>query len=39
MSISERREIESLGRNFVKLKDRDKGRVRMLVTKLAQATS
>jgi transcriptional regulator with XRE-family HTH domain len=39
MSLSERREVESLGRNFVKLKERDKGLVRLLVAKLAQATS
>jgi transcriptional regulator with XRE-family HTH domain len=39
MSNSERREIESLGRKFTKLKERDKGLVRMLVAKLAQATS
>jgi transcriptional regulator with XRE-family HTH domain len=39
LSNSERREIESLGRKFTKLKERDKGLVRMLVAKLAQATS
>jgi transcriptional regulator with XRE-family HTH domain len=39
MSLSERREVENLGRNFVKLKERDKGLVRLLVAKLAQATS
>ena len=39
MSNSERREIESLGRKFTKLKERDKGLVRLLVAKLAQATS
>jgi transcriptional regulator with XRE-family HTH domain len=39
LSLSERREIESLGRKFTKLKERDKGLVRMLVAKLAQATS
>ena len=39
LSSSDRREIESLGRRFVKLKERDKGLVRMLVAKLAQATS
>ena len=38
-SNSERREIESLGRKFTKLKERDKGLVRLLVAKLAQATS
>jgi transcriptional regulator with XRE-family HTH domain len=30
---------ESLGRKFAKLKERDKGLVRLLVAKLAQATS
>ena len=39
LSNSERREIESLGRKFTKLKARDKGLVRLLVAKLAQATS
>lgn len=39
LSLSERREIESLGRKFTKLKDRDKGLVRLLVAKLAQAAS
>ena len=39
ISLSERREIESLGRKFTKLKERDKGLVRLLVAKLAQATS
>jgi transcriptional regulator with XRE-family HTH domain len=39
LSLSERREIESLGRKFTKLKARDKGLVRLLVAKLAQATS
>ena len=39
MSNSERREIEGLGRKFTKLKERDKGLVRLLVAKLAQATS
>jgi len=38
LSNSERREIESLGRKFAKLKERDKGLVRLLVAKLAQAT-
>jgi transcriptional regulator with XRE-family HTH domain len=37
LSNSERREIESLGRKFTKLKERDKGLVRLLVAKLAQA--
>jgi len=39
LSLSERREIENLGRKFTKLKERDKGIVRLLVAKLAQATS
>jgi transcriptional regulator with XRE-family HTH domain len=39
MSLGERREVESLGRQFAKLKERDKGLVRLLVAKLAQATS
>ena len=39
LSNGERREIESLGRKFTKLKERDKGLVRLLVAKLAQATS
>jgi transcriptional regulator with XRE-family HTH domain len=39
LSNSERREIESLGRKFTKLKERDKGLVRLLVAKLAQAAS
>jgi len=39
LSLGERREIESLGRKFAKLKERDKGLVRLLVAKLAQATS
>jgi transcriptional regulator with XRE-family HTH domain len=39
LSLSERREIESLGRHFTKLKARDKGLVRQLVAKLARATS
>ena len=37
LSLSERREIESLGRQFTKLKARDKGLVRLLVAKLAQS--
>ena len=39
LSLGERREIESLGRKFAKLKERDKGLVRLLVAKLTQATS
>ena len=39
LSLGERREIESLGRKFTKLEERDKGLVRLLVAKLAQATS
>ena len=38
LSLHDQREIESLGRKFAKLKERDKGLVRMLVAKLAQAT-
>jgi transcriptional regulator with XRE-family HTH domain len=37
ISLSERREIESLGRKFTKLKQRDKVLVRHMITKLAQA--
>ena len=39
LSNSERREIESLGRKFAKLKERDKVLVRLLVAKLARAAS
>jgi transcriptional regulator with XRE-family HTH domain len=39
LSLSEQREIESLGRQFTKLKARDKGLVRMLIAKLAQTAS
>jgi transcriptional regulator with XRE-family HTH domain len=39
LSNSVRREVESLGRHFTKLKARDKGLVRLLVAKLARATS
>jgi transcriptional regulator with XRE-family HTH domain len=39
LSLSEQREIESLGRKFTKLKERDKGLVRLLVAKLAQDSS
>jgi transcriptional regulator with XRE-family HTH domain len=39
LSLGERREIESLGWKFTKLKERDKGLVRLLVAKLAQGTS
>jgi len=39
LSLSEQREIESLGRKFTKLKERDKGLVRLLVAKLARVTS
>jgi transcriptional regulator with XRE-family HTH domain len=39
MSAADRREIETLGRKFAKLKERDKGLVRLLVAKLAQAAS
>jgi transcriptional regulator with XRE-family HTH domain len=39
LSNSERREIESLGRKFTKLKARDKLLVRHMIAKLAQAIS
>jgi hypothetical protein len=39
LSLGERREIESLGRKFAKLKERDKGLVRLMIAKLAQAAS
>ena len=39
LSLGERREIESLGRKFTKLKERDKGLVRLMIAKLAQAAS
>ena len=39
LSNGERREIESLGRKFTKLKQRDKILVRHMIAKLAQATS
>jgi hypothetical protein len=39
LSLTERREVESLGRKFAKLKERDRGLVRLPVAKLAQATS
>jgi len=39
LSLRDQREIESLGRKFTKLKERDKGLVRLLVAKLAQAAS
>ena len=38
LSNGERREIESLGRKFTKLKERDKGLVRLMIAKLASAT-
>jgi len=37
MSLRQQREIESLGRKFAKLKERDKGLVRLLVAKLAHS--
>jgi transcriptional regulator with XRE-family HTH domain len=37
MTVKERREIESLGRLFVKLSKRDKALVRIMVLKLAHA--
>jgi hypothetical protein len=39
LSLGERREIESLGRKFAKLKERDKILVRHMIAKLAQAAS
>ena len=39
LSLSQQREIESLGRKFTKLKERDKGLVRLMIAKLAQASS
>jgi transcriptional regulator with XRE-family HTH domain len=39
MSRREQRDVESIGRKFAKLRERDKGLVRLLITKLAQATS
>ena len=39
ISLRDQREIVSLGRKFAKLKERDRGLVRLLVVKLAQATS
>jgi hypothetical protein len=39
LSLDERREIESLGRKFTKLKERGKGLVRLMIAKLAQAAS
>jgi transcriptional regulator with XRE-family HTH domain len=38
ISPSDRREIESIGRKFAKLKERDKGLVRHMISKLARAT-
>jgi transcriptional regulator with XRE-family HTH domain len=35
----QRREIENLGRQFTKLKERDKGLVRLMIAKLAQTAS
>ena len=39
LSLGERREIESLGRKFAKLKERDKLLVRHMIAKLAQSRS
>jgi hypothetical protein len=39
ISPRQQREIESIGRKFAKLKERDKGLVRLMIAKLAQATS
>jgi transcriptional regulator with XRE-family HTH domain len=39
MSLREQREVESIGRKFTKLKERDKVLVRLMIAKLAQAAS
>jgi transcriptional regulator with XRE-family HTH domain len=39
LSKTDWREIENLGRKFTKLKERDKGLVRLMIAKLAQAAS
>ena len=39
LSSSDRREVESLGRKFAKLNERDKNLVRHMIAKLAQATT
>ena len=39
LSGGDRREIESLGRKFTKLKERDKGLVRHMIAKLARSKS
>ncbi len=39
LSLGERREIESLGRKFIKLKSRDKILIGHMLAKLARATS
>jgi len=39
LSNTERRELETLGRQFTKLKARDKGLVRLMIAKLASGTS
>ncbi len=39
ISPRQQREIESIGRKFAKLKELDKGLVRLMIAKLAQATS
>jgi transcriptional regulator with XRE-family HTH domain len=36
LSVSDRREVELLGRQFARLKERDKGLVRLMVSKLAK---
>jgi transcriptional regulator with XRE-family HTH domain len=38
MSLRQQREIESIGRKFAKLKERDKGLVRHMIAKLSRAT-
>jgi hypothetical protein len=39
MSVKERREVETLGRKFTKLSERNKGLVRLMVSRLARAAS
>jgi hypothetical protein len=39
MSLRQQREIESIGRKFAKLKERDKGLVRHMIAKLSRAIS
>jgi hypothetical protein len=39
MSVKARRELETLGRKFTKLSERNKGLVRLMVSRLARAAS